>query len=97
MAQYTTEGHSWALKFIFNKTEYTGSAQKMWNNGIPFFAVQWNPKANPGPPYSVSLYPHKGSFVTWACAMGTPQDIVDAVGKAIEERVDGAGFDIFAA
>jgi hypothetical protein len=68
----------------------------MWNNGIPFFAVQWNPKANAGPAYHASLYPHKGDKVTCACDMGTPQDIVDVVGKAIEERVTGAGFDIFA-
>jgi hypothetical protein len=95
MSQYTTEGHSWSFKFTFKNVEFQGTAQKMWNNGVPFFAAQWKQKNDPDPPYSAALYPKVGDPVRWHCDLQTPQDIVDAVGKAIEERVNGAGFDIF--
>ena len=96
MQGYSTEGLKWSFIFTFNKIEFTGTGQKGWYDDIPIFIASWKQKDDPGAPYNGPLYPHRGNSTTWTCDLPIPQDMIDAVGKAIEETVSGAGFDIYA-
>lgn len=97
MEGYSTQGQSWGLNFTYKNAEYRGSAQKMWVDDVPFFETNWKEKDDPDPAYNAALFPRRGNPVNWKSdVVPLPQDMIDAVGRAIEGVVISAGFDIFA-
>jgi hypothetical protein len=85
----------WRFIFFLGEAEQIGSAKKMWRNGAPLFSVAYNVKGYSDKPRSLDIYPIKGAGFAWGSVGGFPPDIVDALGAAIEMRLDLAGVDKF--